>query len=164
MRCYDFENQQRNVWLITRMTSFNRLSVWVERWVHYSVGATTTILNSCVHSQWSTKDTLHGHRDMCQRAGEILPGSANVGESPSLPWSFPDSRSSPLLTWMWRIYIQLLCGTIYTGPKKVKPPRLSNNFGQPFEDVCILEESKAQLMMKKTCRRVDRARLPTQIT
>ena len=27
MRCYGSENQQRNIWLITRMTSFNRLSV-----------------------------------------------------------------------------------------------------------------------------------------
>ena len=35
----------------------------------------------------------------------------------------------------------------YTGPKKVKPPRLSNKFGQPFEDVCKHEDSLARAQL-----------------
>ena len=36
----------------------------------------------------------------------------------------------------------------YSGPKKVKPPRLSTNFGQSFEDVCKLEESLARAQLQ----------------
>ena len=81
---------------------------------------------------------------MCQPADEILPGSANVGESPSTPLIIPRPKKFAAAN----LDVKNLSPVTllnYTGPKKVKPPRLSNNFGQPFEDVCKLEESLAGL-------------------
>ena len=80
---------------------------------------------------------------MCQPAGDILPGSANVGESPSTPLIIlrPKKFAAANLDVKNLSPVTLLN---YTGPKKVKSPRLSNNFGQPFEDVCKLEESLAR--------------------
>ena len=80
---------------------------------------------------------------MCQPAGDILPGSANVGESHSTPLIIPrpNKLAAANLDVKNLSPVTLLN---YTGPKKVKSPRLSNNFGQPFEDVCKLEESLAR--------------------
>ena len=81
---------------------------------------------------------------MCQPADEILPGSANVGESPSTPLIIPRPKKFAAAN----LDVKNLSPVTllnYTGPKKVKSPPLSNNFGQPFEDVCKLEESLAGL-------------------
>ena len=80
---------------------------------------------------------------MCQPTVDILPGSANVGESPSTPLVIPRLQKFAAAS----LYVKNVSPVTllhYTGPKKVKPPRLSNKFGQPFEDVCKLEESLAR--------------------
>ena len=84
---------------------------------------------------------------MCQPAGEISSGSANVGESPSTPLIIPRPKKfAPANLDVKNLSPVTLLN--YTGPKKVKPPRLSNNFGQPFEDICKLEESLARAYLQ----------------
>ena len=82
----------------------------------------------------------------CQAAGEILPGSAHVAESPSTPLLFPrlNKFAAANLDVKNLFSVTLLHFTV---PKKDQPSRLSYNFGQPFEDVCKLEKSapRAQL-------------------
>ena len=84
---------------------------------------------------------------MCQPAGEILPGSDHVAESPSTPLIFPRLKK---FTAANVDVNNLSSGSLlhYSGPKKVKPPRLSTNFGQSFEDVCKLEESLARAQLQ----------------
>ena len=84
---------------------------------------------------------------MCQPAGDILPGSANVGESPSTPLISPRLKKFAAAN-MDVKNLSPVTLLHYTGPIKVKPPRLSNNFGQPFENVCKLEESIARAQLQ----------------
>ena len=72
------------------------------------------------------------HRVHVPAAGEILPGSDHVAESPSTPLIFPRFKKFGAAN----LDVKNLTSVTllhYTGPKKVKPPRLSTNFGQPFE-------------------------------
>ena len=58
---------------------------------------------------------------MCQPAGDILPGSAHVGESPSTPLLFPRLKKFAAAN----LDVKNLSSVTllhYTGPKKVKPP------------------------------------------
>ena len=84
---------------------------------------------------------------MCLPAGEILPGSDHVAESPSTPLIFPRLKKFAAAN----VDVKNLSSVSllhYSGPKKFKPPRLSTNFGQPFEDVCNLEESLARAQLQ----------------
>ena len=99
------------------------------------------------HNGWRETHCIIG--SMCQPACEILPGSAHVGESLPTPLLFPRLKkfAAANLDVMNLSSVTLLH---YTGPKKVKPPRLSNNFVQPFEDVCKLEQSLARAQLEDT--------------
>ena len=98
----------------------------------------------CTHNGWRETHCIIG--SMCQPACEILPGSAHVGEFLPIPLLFPRLKkfAASNLDVKYLFSVTLLH---FTGPKKDKPSRLSNNFGQPFEDVCKLEDSppRAQL-------------------
>ena len=91
----------------------------------------------CTRIGWRKCDCM-GIEFMCQPTGEILPGSAHVGASLSTPLLFPRLKKFAAAN----LNVKNLSSVTlleYTWPKKVKPPRLSNNFRQPFEDVCKLE-------------------------